>query len=467
MRPTLQVFRAKEFTGGRNTVVSADDLRPNESPDELNVDGRVVGSLAKRQGYRRWVPSRIGPDPITGLYRYYQQDGTARLMILSGNELWEYVGRPDTGSLNLIAPDALAGYSSFTNPSWMTFAVMQDWCYMGNYEDLIYRWDGTNLFPLGLVVPQEASSYAFANGFASGDSDMVQDKEHLYAISFTYGALGESKVSFIGVAYADSTAGPPAEDSIQLTQLDNANLIGDETPTKVNIYRSLAYTIGVLPAVNDRGAWDRTPLYYVDSVDYGTASYTDKYADDALVNLYNDTTLAVADLPQAAYVVEHRNRMWYGRVQLPNEASPGPGFHSRVYFSDLYQPDRVANFIDVFPEDGDEITAIVSHHNNLVVFKNTKTYLILGSTELDFEVRLIHGNIGCGSPRTPKIMHNRILFLGSDKAVYAFDGANFERLSDKVKPDLEAIPRNNMDIAAGGVWRQRYYLAYNDGSDSP
>jgi hypothetical protein len=323
---------------------------------------------------------------------------------------------------------------------------------------------------------------------------------YYYRFRFRYGKLG---VSNLGVnAYGPILVGS-GESKVRLTNLHvmrpgNDDGVGPTTlipalhymPTELEIWRTL-----VQPTVVSDVAF-KLPYYFVDSVAFSeTASVTfdDTKNDSELITLYEGNNYsepyfdllltaqysgvlynqAYQETPKARYVYEHRNRMWYANIEQFNQDPYDPlitgypttgeyvKYPSRVYWSDLYQPDRWTGFVDVFPEDGDEITGIISLHNNLVVMKRTHTYLIIGSSPDNFEVRLASPNNGCVAPRTIQVMENAVISRSVD-VVHAFDGANFTSISEKIRPDIEAVSKNNREFCAAGVWRGRYYLAQEE-----
>ena len=76
------------------------------------------------------------------------------------------------------------------------------------------------------------------------------------------------------------------------------------------------------------------------------------------------TSLVGGTCPNFAFMVRHKNRMW----GAGNPAAP-----SRLYYCDDLDPqDWVGGgSIDVDPDDGDKITGLVSHKNELLIFKGT------------------------------------------------------------------------------------------------
>ena len=83
--------------------------------------------------------------------------------------------------------------------------------------------------------------------------------------------------------------------------------------------------------------------------------------------------------PVLKFAVNWKNRWWGEDATVEN----------RIWFTDLFQSQAwyALYYIDIPFERGDAITALVALGDTLVVFGGTKSYLIIGTTSLDFEVR--------------------------------------------------------------------------------
>lgn len=452
----LQAFRIRTFDGGRNTQVSSYDLQGSESPDDLNVDGEVPGSIRKRRGLRRYVNQQLGADAITGLYRYYKVNDDKWLLALCRSSLFAGEGSP---------PEAMTAIKTdYTPGSWMTFATMQDWCYFSNYLDLPWRWDGTNLRLVGLERPEQLPQGHVAvvdvNGRMSAGS-------YVYTYRLKYGRLGASNkvdAETFGAAnyslFMTVTVGG-ANTAVDCQRIDLVAAFSAETPTHIQIYRSFAIdaaTFARMLLSDDAAVWNDVGYYFVDEVPYGTGfiTYRDKKHDVELGGLYEGDSLPV---PKARYLAEHRNRLWYANCYLDGEANPGPQFPNRLYWSDLYQPDRIRGTVDIVTEDGDEITGVVSYKNNLLIFKRNRIYILMGSSPSNFETRPLNGSRGSPSPRTITHVEDSVFFLAGRDLCLGYDGASFHNISRKIRPDLLAIEPPFLEFACAGARQGRYYLA--------
>jgi hypothetical protein len=454
----MQVFRARIFGGGRNTQKSPYDVTGDESPDDLNLDGQVLGAVRKRFGIRKFSSTVYGADPIGGLGRFYRADGEKYLMVLCGTQLWSGRGSP---------PDNTVIKTDVTPNTYMTFATMQDRVYCANYDDDIVRYDGDTVQTIGLPAP-EADVLGLT--VANTTNGRMDDGEYVYRFRFRYGGLGRSNLSndedSVMPWISQTAAISGGSDTVNIFGLGSLRPDATlEQPSHIQIYRTIARTAAeisdcVLDASGD--CYRRFAYYFVDEVAFpssGSLTYVDEKADVELVTIYEGDTFPE---PGCSYIAEHRNRMFFGRCRVTGESDPGPDFKSRVYWSDLYQPDRVLGFADVFPEDGDEITGLTSYQNSLLIFKRAKVYMLLGSSPANFEIRLVNNFSGCVAPRSITAMDNRVFFLSHD-GVYVFDGSSFQRISDPVRPDILSISDEGREFAAAGAKDGRFYIGYEEG----
>lgn len=478
--PQFETIRVPIFYG-RNTFVDSHDIAPGESPDDLNMDGETPGLIRKRRGIVKFSPLHLGADAITGLYRYYKQNSDRHLLAFCGSQLW---GGPGT-------PPALSVINSgYTPGTFMTFGTMQDWCYSANHEDLSYRWDGSSLARVGVSAPflDNTGGPPFHNPNAAANGRLTANAWYYYRYRFVYGKLGASNIS--PEVWERQAVGLNAILVAGLESLlpgSGSSIIPAEAgrPTKIEVWRSLGQPASIFIALDERMAYT-IPYYYVDTIlvpPAGPINYIDVKGDDELVREYpgNSFSEPYVDLmaagvswvslfdkgyvwtPRAKYIAEHKNRMWFGNVKEVSFDSLGAqtveDFNSRVYWSRAYQPDNFEDFLDVFPEDGDNVTGLASVREHLVVFKNTHTYAIFGTGPSDFDVRLIDPAVGCVAPRSIASLDSSVFFLGQD-GVYAYGGGGaVARVSDKIRPDILAIASENREFAAGGSWQGRYYLA--------
>jgi hypothetical protein len=130
-------------------------------------------------------------------------------------------------------------------------------------------------------------------------------------------------------------------------------------------------------------------------------------------------------------------RIYYGNVELLHEKHGGESyalreqFQDRVYKSLINKPDIVpsTNYIDVVTNDGDEINALESYADRLLVFKNNSMLLINATRDVEFlEDTYIHKGVW-GKSAVEKT-DNGIAWANQNGA-YFYDGEKVIELSYK------------------------------------
>jgi hypothetical protein len=115
------------------------------------------------------------------------------------------------------------------------------------------------------------------------------------------------------------------------------------------------------------------------------------------------------------FAVPWKNRWWAAHPTVGN----------RIHFTELFlnQAWPILFFIDIPFERGDSITALVPQGDTLLVFGQSKVFLIIGQTSLDFEVRPSAGaQAGCLGPRAAIAIENGVIHASAE-GVFIFDGA--------------------------------------------
>ncbi len=143
---------------------------------------------------------------------------------------------------------------------------------------------------------------------------------------------------------------------------------------------------------------------------------------------------------------------------------------SRLYFTNYtagneVDPDMIdptTGFIDVAPDDGDEITGIAPCGAGVVIFKHHSTYMLTGSSAADWFLRQASSAVGCASHRTICAHQSTVIFLDENNpGVFMFDGSvNFTLLSRNIDPLIGRIV--NPSKASAIIWKERYCLFCDD-----
>lgn len=117
-------------------------------------------------------------------------------------------------------------------------------------------------------------------------------------------------------------------------------------------------------------------------------------------------------VPPYAHIAEtYHERMWFVTPDHP----------TRVYFSEIGEPESVKATSFFETQEGEYITAMHHYYDQLVVFGRRVTYLLQGYTAADFVWRKIHPSIGCISRKAVKDIAGRLWFPSED-GVTIYDG---------------------------------------------
>jgi hypothetical protein len=117
------------------------------------------------------------------------------------------------------------------------------------------------------------------------------------------------------------------------------------------------------------------------------------------------------------------------------------------------------NYVDLEPNDGQEITGIGIIGPYLIVFKPRKIYKITDPvTAANVKVS---SEIGCVASRSIVQTPLGLLFLSEDQGVCRTDGSKVEPFSDQIRPDLVKVATNpeTQALAAAAMDGRRYYLS--------
>ena len=137
---------------------------------------------------------------------------------------------------------------------------------------------------------------------------------------------------------------------------------------------------------------------------------------------------------------------------------------SRFWFSDLPSSgtitwDTANNFVDVNPDDGDEITALENNGNRLLIFKNRAMYRwTYGQVDVD---RVI--GVGTKSQECVKTnLDVGLTFFANERGAYSTDGGRAVLISRKIQKWFDAVPIGDVDDFQAEVDSDHYYLYLSD-----
>lgn len=176
-------------------------------------------------------------------------------------------------------------------------------------------------------------------------------------------------------------------------------------------------------------------------------------------------------------VASSANGSSWGTTNSPSTITPkyGAVFQDRVYFANGRSSNRSrfwfsslpdsgsitwstgTDWVDVNPDDGDEITGLENNGNRLLVFKNRALYRwTFGQVEPD---RLI----GVGTSSQESIKTNLdvgITFFANQRGVYAYAGGRPKLLSRKIQDIIDGV--SDWEDVFAEIDEDHYYLSVGD-----
>jgi hypothetical protein len=138
--------------------------------------------------------------------------------------------------------------------------------------------------------------------------------------------------------------------------------------------------------------------------------------------------------PVLSFGVVWKNRWWARSATRTN----------RLHFTQLFQPQSWPSlfYIDIPFERGDGITALMPLGDALLVWGQTKAFVIIGQTSLDFEVRPTLGSEdGAFGFRAVAAIENGVMHAGGS-GIYIFDGTTDKLLSFDLEPAWRDLVEN-------------------------
>lgn len=382
--------------GGINLKSAVTSLEDNETPFCKNVTFGSIYGVEARKGFSKKIRTSTG-STITGIYQLKRSNGTQYNLFTSG--------------VNVNLWTSYTAYSSIiagrTPDVYYDFATLNDYAFLVDGVDPNLKYDGTNVYALG-VPPAVRPSAPIAVPGAAG----VLTGAYQYAYTWVNLDGEESNPSLL------SAVVNPAAQQVDLNGVTVSPVpaIGVQQIVGRNIYRTeaggtkfyLLQPILGTPSINDNV----------------TATFNDNFPDSSLgIELEFDN-----DIPPVLSMIEtHKDRLF----------GVDPSFPSNLLFSKLYRHDQwpINNSIPVGLDDGDVITALVSFFDQLVIFKRKSIYVLSGDNELNFNLQKAQTDdrIGALNNRVPAVIGNKIYFL-SERGIYSFDGLRITYESVKIEP---------------------------------
>ena len=404
--PTYQMVHVDDLSGGL-------DLR--RSPTLIGVDrARVLmnfslgspGELVVRPGFSVFTTGSLGADPYRGARRIYL-DSTSFLLTAHNTR----IRRPgENGS-----PSTATEGSTMNADAQIFFP----------YDRLIVAaLDGVHR-------PQKSTGSTTWTRMGIDASTAVGSS----ASSLSSGSLSTSEFEF---SFAYKNRGTAHQSNIS-TVLSTRRLTGATGAMHLEIPNSSDAQVDAIVVYARNKTAGETVLRNASSfAAQGGASSTTRIVSSAWSA--NDEAPTNHDVPGVLrFAVIWKNRWWAADSVVGN----------RIYFTEIFQNESWPTlfFVDIPFERGDEITALVPLGDTLLVFGQSKVFLIIGQTSLDFEVKLSAGaQAGALGPRATASIENGVVHAAAE-GVFIYDGFSDKLLSHDIEPGWRDLIKNSPSTA--------------------
>lgn len=176
-------------------------------------------------------------------------------------------------------------------------------------------------------------------------------------------------------------------------------------------------------------------LYFANWLSAGTRimRYWNGTAFVALTNTANNNyTAPVGDnAPVARLIANHSGHMWWA-----DTLEGGTRHRSRIRFSHPLQPEDFAadDYFDIETDDQtDQITALFSFRDTLLVFKRRSIFAVYGYDRESFVVQKLAGVAGVSCQDVIDSNAGVVYWWSIDGNVYAFNGTGVVPIGDRIK----------------------------------
>ena len=393
-------MQVADLSGGLDLRRSPTLLASNRARALRNFSLREPGALVVRAGYAAYSSNTLGGNRIQGGQRVYLASTQLTLIAYDG-ALHEV---RDSGVIN-----STAVYSTVSATNDVFFPYDRT---------LVAVFDGANR-------PRKST-----NGIAWQLMGLDAGSTSCTVSSASSGSLSASEFE---VTYSYKDRGLAHESNIS-TQVSTITL-GATGAIAVSVPNSTdAQTDAIVLYARNKTAGESVLRKVSSAAVQGGASST--YTITSSGWSANDEAPTNHQVPgNYDFGVVWKNRWWAKDHTVGN----------RLHFTELFQPQSWPTlfYIDIPFERGDEITALIAQGDTLLVFGQSKVFLVIGQTSLDFEVRPSAGaQAGALGPRAVDVIEQGVLHAAAE-GLFVFDGASDKLLTFDIEPGWRDLVTNS------------------------
>jgi hypothetical protein len=407
-------FLKEGFSGGLNTISDPYLVDEKECRDCLNVVSTERGSIKKRFGSTLFSVSPPNTEWLS--LAAVNISGTRYLIAADATKLYSVT---EAGAIATIGEGFTAGRWSIVQAPKSHEVASEGPVYLSNGKDKAQFWTGAEAKTAVAEWKGVASAPELSDGILKEGQVTLTSK----TAQFIASDIGQ--VVTIKTAVKQKSGG---------TEIKTARILTRPSPEEVTL------------EINPEG-WEKT---------YESVKFK-------LERPYYETS---PNVPQGKYMIWAGNRIWMTGVEADQSA---------VFFSGIVpigaggeegDPSSwpKANVVRFDASDGKPITGIGTVGPYILVFKESKTWVIHDiNTGAN---RKIADKIGCVAQRSIVETAGGTFFLTADQGVYHTNGSTVTEMSYNVRPTILGINPAQREFAAGEYWNNHYYLSFAKGTSA-
>lgn len=431
------------FLGGLNSFQDETIAKDNELTEAKNIILSVDG-IQPRPGSETYGTGDSATR-IDGLTGYYNSDGTREMIRMAGGKLQKY-----NSSETLTDID-----TGFTSGKRASFVQALDKLFIFNDTDGEHYYDGSTV--------SDFTEISTPSNLAVSAQGTTGSEDYSYRVS-AFNDAGETlATSAVSISNGNATLSSTNYNQLTWDDVTNAegyNVYGRSADGLGETYLTTVYE----SEYDDKGA--RTPSATIFVPEANTTG-----GINATMAVFGISRIFVAGDP------DNPSRLYYSDTGL----SVG-NFNISL--------DSNAGFVDVFKNDGFNITSIIAFQGGVIVFKENAIYkfnFITASGDFDGDgveesislpqLTEITRSFGCASFRSTKYVENDVIFAAKKDGRLAFyslgNQENYagsvlrtNELSIKVQEKLEDVNVDYLNYSAAFYYNNIYGCAIATGDSS-
>lgn len=127
------------------------------------------------------------------------------------------------------------------------------------------------------------------------------------------------------------------------------------------------------------------------------------------------------------------------------------------------------DYIDVNPDDGEQIQALVAYQGSILVFKDTSVYVLSGKSADSFSLTRMTAEYGTRFGDTVAVVDDKVVFLDNRHGLVMFDGEKFmtvsvgeagESINSRLYYNTGTTYEDELSHAFGFSWASYYAISY-------